>query len=81
MKITLTFSDDDARAARSFLADRYGKRKDTSLEVLAMIAIRQEVAAQAQVDLDTAKVEVRREANDEPEWLQDDGYDDHTWPY
>ncbi len=58
MKIEISFKDDEARAIRSYLAQRYGKRKDTNLATLAKIAIRQEVAMEAKKELDEAREKV-----------------------
>lgn len=54
MRIEIRFRSDEARAIQSFLAQRYGKRKDTDLATLAKIAIRQEVAMEAKKELDEA---------------------------
>ena len=52
MKIEIRFRSDEARAIQAYLAQRYGKRKDTDLATLVKIAIRQEVAAEARKELD-----------------------------
>jgi len=57
MKIELKFRDNDARTVQCYLADRYGKKRNTKLETLAMIAIRREVAAQAKKELEATGIE------------------------
>lgn len=53
MKIEIAFRDDEARRILGFLRARYKSR--ASLEALCKIAIRQEVAAQAKIELDEAE--------------------------
>jgi hypothetical protein len=60
-KITIKFRDDEARAAKLFLQAYYGKNKNTSLETLAKMAIRQVVAVQAQKELYEAMKKVEAE--------------------
>ena len=61
MEICIRFREDEARAVRLFLADYYGKNKNTALATLAKMAIRTVVAIQAQKELDEAIIEVRSE--------------------
>ena len=50
MRIELKFRDDDARSIKYYLQRRY--KSKASLEKLAMVAIRREVANEAQKELD-----------------------------
>ena len=50
MRITLAFRDSDARTVEYCLRRRYNSK--ASLEKLAMVAIRREVANEAQKELD-----------------------------
>lgn len=54
-QITIKFRDDEARTIKAFLCQRYRMNKNTGLETLCKIAIRQEVAAEAQKELDEAE--------------------------
>ena len=51
-KITLEFTNDDARSIAYFLRKRYSTDARTGLKRLCGIAVRQEVAQQAQKELD-----------------------------
>jgi len=57
-KITLTFTNDDARYIEYFLRALYGKDKRTSLTQLCNIAVRKEVAKQAKSELEEAEKEL-----------------------
>ncbi len=50
MRITLKFRDTDARTITYFLRRRYSSKAD--LEKLVMVAIRREVASEAEKELD-----------------------------
>lgn len=50
MKIELKFRSDDARSVEYYLKRRYNSK--AALEKLAMVAIRREVASEAQKELD-----------------------------
>lgn len=52
MQITLKFRDTDARTVEYYLRRRYGGTRKAKLEKLAMVAIRREVANEAQKELD-----------------------------
>ena len=52
MQITLKFRDADARRVTYYLRRRYQARSTAKLALLAMAAIRREVAAEAQKELD-----------------------------
>lgn len=56
-KVTLTFTNDDARVIASFLRTRYGKDKRATLRGLCEVAVRTEVVAQARVELEKAERE------------------------
>lgn len=53
MRITLKFRDTDARTITYFLRRRYNSKAD--LEKLVMVAIRREVASEAEKELDELK--------------------------
>ncbi len=55
MQITLKFRDNDARTVTYYLKRRYNARSTAKLERLAMVAIRREVASEAQKELDELK--------------------------
>ncbi len=52
MQITLRFRADDARIVAYYLRRRYKAKSTAKLERLAMVAIRREVANEAQKELD-----------------------------
>jgi len=58
--ITIKITDRDARVIAGFLRAAYGKNKNTSLNTLCEIAIRTEVAKQAQKELDEAEKELNQ---------------------
>ncbi len=56
--VTLNFTNEDARYIKYSLRARYGKDKRTSLIRLCEIAVRQEVAHQAKIELEEAEKEL-----------------------
>jgi len=54
-KVTLNFTNDDARAIAAFLRARYQRDKRATLRGLCELAVRTEVAAQARVELEEAE--------------------------